>query len=205
MKKHIMALALVLALALSTAACGTNPPPVSAPAASSAAAGAGSIKGTVADATMNTVTIQVPNGSEYTFPTEGVEVSGSDGLLLGDEITIQYTGTFDEGNQVQQVTVTAINVDTEGPNHTTGQPAAAAPTGDVKSLEGVIDEYDGGDTMLVADATGVDFLFPLAGADLHVGEEGFKVGDNVIVYYYGELVDNPDLQNVTVGEVKLAD
>lgn len=89
-----------------------------------------------------------------------------------------------------------------------GEPAPAsvpaAPAGDAKSLEGVIDQYDGS-TMMVADATGVDYLFSLDGADLHVGEEGFAEGDNVIVYYYGDLVEGPELQTVQVGEVKKAD
>lgn len=88
-----------------------------------------------------------------------------------------------------------------------GSSAAGSGAGDsqeVQSLQGTIEQYDG-DTMMIVDATGVDFLFSLEGADLHVGSEGFQVGDEVIVYYYGELVDQPDVQDVTVGEVKKAD
>lgn len=206
--KKVLVICLALVMILALAACGSTP-------SSSAAPAEGSVKGTVADATMNTLTLQAPNGQEYIFGTEGAEISSPEGLLVGDEVTVHYTGTLDESKTQQDVTVTEIFVDSEAdPNPPaasspapSSQPAApppAASTGDVKSFEGVIDKYDG-DTMIVADATGVDYLFPLDGADLHVGSEGFKEGDNVIVYYYGELVESPNLQNVQVGEVKKAD
>lgn len=222
MKKQALALlAAAAVLMVALAGCSSNSSssqPPSQPASQSASdsvsvpasqpdqsSAEGAIAGTLMDATMNTVIIQVPNGQEYAFATEGAEIDSPEGLLVGDEVTIYYTGTFVEGQQ-QDVTVTRILVTAS----VAGQGSSAAgddssdTTEEIKTLQGVIDIYDGGDTMTVADATGVDFVFPLEGADLHVGEAGFNVGDEVIIYYYGTLVDTDAVQDVTVGEVRLA-
>ncbi|NLW79106.1 MAG: hypothetical protein GXY32_06820 [Ruminococcaceae bacterium] len=221
MKKQafsLLAVAAVLVMAL--AGCSSTssssqpaPQPASQPASEPASqpeqgSEEGAIAGTLVDATMNTATIQTPDGKEYAFTTEGAEIDSPEGLLIGDAVTIYYTGTFVDGQLQQDVTVTRILVTESVAGQGSSTPAAAggsnSDTEEVKTLQGVIDVYDGGDTMTVADATGVDFVLPLAGADLHVGEEGFAEGDEVIVYYTGTLVDTDAVQDVTVGEVRLA-
>ena len=177
----------------------------------------GTTKGVVTDSSMNTVTIEVPNGSEFTFPIEGAEISGGDSVETGDEITIFYTGKFDEKNPTQDVKVTKIQIDNkaaesksetadpkkegskpEDPKKDDPAPAQPTTSGEQQFL-GVVDKVGTDGTMLVSNPGGLDLLFDVSSAKV---EGSFKEGDNVIVFYKnGDLVDTDQLQKVEVTKV----
>ena len=175
----------------------------------------GTTKGLVTETSMNTVTIQVPNGSEFTFSIEGVEITGGDSIEDGDEITIFYTGKFDEKNSAQDVKVTKIQIDNkakeskpeaskpkeeqpkkEDPKPSTpSQPASS----DEQQFIGVIDAIGNDGTMQIANPGGLDLLFDVSSAKV---DGGLKVGDSVIVFYKnGDLVDTDQLQKIEVTKV----
>lgn len=175
----------------------------------------GTSSGIVTDSSMNTVTIETPNGSEFTFPIEGAEISDNGSIEDGDEITLFYTGKFDDTKPVQDVKVTKIQIDKkveaktedshkeekkEDPKPADPAPAAqpAQSGSNEQTLLGVVDIASDGSTITVSNPGGVDFKFDVKQANL---EGTFAVGDNVIVYYEGDLVDKPDVQNVKVNKI----
>ena len=124
-KRRILIVTLIFMLVMACAACSKpEPAPEPAPVAEAPVESDGSLRGTVVDASMSTVTVQVPNGSEFTFGIDGVEVSSPKGLLIGDEITIHYIGSFDDSAQVQSAKVSGIFVEAEAE----AKPAPAATT-----------------------------------------------------------------------------
>lgn len=58
---------------------------------------AGSSKGTVLDASMNTVMIVDAAGDTLTFSTVDADKSGLDGLLIGDTVEVSYEGEYMPG------------------------------------------------------------------------------------------------------------
>ncbi len=85
MKKSFIAAIAVLGLA---ACAGTTPK---------------SVKGTVADASMNTVTIKTGGGETLTFSTMDADKSGVDGLLLGAPICVEYKGKLTEATPATKI------------------------------------------------------------------------------------------------------
>lgn len=175
------------------AACGgagSSAAPSSSAPASSAPAAEGTIQGTVVDATMGSVTIQVPNGSEYTFNTEGAEISSPEGILLGDTITVHYVGQFKESQQDQDVSVSSIFVDAEG--------AAQAPATDEEGfISGTIVDASMS-TLKIATSAGAQYQFATEGATVN---GSLVVGETVAIKYTGVLDTTTEQQSVAVNTI----
>ena len=60
----------------------------------------GSSKGTVLDASMNTVMVVDAAGDTLTFSTVDADKSGLDGLLIGDTVEVSYEGEYVPGMPV---------------------------------------------------------------------------------------------------------
>ncbi|RGZ00101.1 hypothetical protein [Clostridium sp. AM58-1XD] len=56
------------------------------------------ITGTVIDAAMNSIIIKTDDGEELAFSKEDAKVELKDGLLIGIEVTLTYTGEIKDGN-----------------------------------------------------------------------------------------------------------
>ena len=80
------------------------------------------LRGTIRDAAMYTLTVETDNGTTYTFSTDGVVLTaGNTGILLGNPVTVEYTGDLSSG----EFTVLSITV-TDGESTTETEPDAAA-------------------------------------------------------------------------------
>ena len=67
------------------------------------------ITGTLIDAAMSTLILETDSGEDYIFAKENPDISGlSDGLTLGNRITLTYTGTLN-GTDTSDVNVIAIS------------------------------------------------------------------------------------------------
>lgn len=95
------------------------------------------LRGTVKDATMNTLTVQGEDNREYYFVTEGVNIStGETGIVIGNPVTVSYHGKLDLNASVQEVellsiTVTDSSLNTENPEPTTGETEPSPPSASV--------------------------------------------------------------------------
>lgn len=95
------------------------------------------LRGTVKDATMNTLTVQGEDSREYYFGTEGVNIStGETGIVIGNPVTVSYHGKLDLNASVQEVellsiTVTDSSLNTENPEPTTGETEPSPPSASV--------------------------------------------------------------------------
>ena len=79
------------------------------PATTAAAKEESTITGTLLDAAMSTLILETDDGEEYMFEKDNPDVSGlSDGLSIGDRITLTYTGSLSEGD-ASDVSVIAIS------------------------------------------------------------------------------------------------
>lgn len=82
------------------------------------------LRGTVKDATMNTLTVQGEDNCEYYFGTDGVNIStGKTGIVIGNPVTVSYHGELDSNVSVQEVELLSITVTDANPNT---PPATAA-------------------------------------------------------------------------------
>lgn len=60
--------------------------------------------GTIADATMNTVTVKAKNGdTTHTFTTQEADMSEANGLLLGAPVVVEYKGCLKEATPALKV------------------------------------------------------------------------------------------------------
>ena len=79
-----------------------------------------SLRGTVEEAAMNTLTVRGEDGKSYRFHTEDVEITtGEHGILIGDPVTVTYYGTLDAALMMQEVEIVSISVtdqEMENPN-----------------------------------------------------------------------------------------
>ena len=214
-KRIVVLVSVIMLLIVSCVAC-------SKPAATpeTAPPSDGSIRGIVADATSSTVTIQVPNGSEFTFGIEGVEISSSKGLLIGDDITIHYMGEFDDSTQVQAVKVSGIFVEAEAAGTaapaTPSKPAPSkpAPTAPLtgpdsglpadadKEMVATVDQINGDNTFFASDTTGVDYRFSLAGVVVESSDGTVHEGDTISIYYTGPIEATDKVQSkITISKI----
>ena len=75
------------------------------------------LRGTVKDATMNTLTVQGEDNHEYYFGTDGVNIStGKTGIVIGNPVTVLYHGELDSNVSVQEVELLSITVTDANPN-----------------------------------------------------------------------------------------
>lgn len=70
------------------------------------------LKGTVEDSTMSTLTVAAENGQSYVFQKEGIEIkTGQSGILIGNPVAVTYCGDLDEGKTQQDVRIITIEVE----------------------------------------------------------------------------------------------
>ena len=129
--KRLALLALTLAAALTACApAAVEESPLPGPAESQAPAPAETaaphtLRGTIADASMNTLTVETEDGARYMFHIDGAEIDAPGGLLLGGAVSVTYLGTLTGGAEVQDVEVTALTAETPAPAPTpTAEPTA---------------------------------------------------------------------------------
>lgn len=159
-------------------------------ASSSSAIAENSIDGTVYDAAMNTLSIETGNGARYVFSTEGALIeAGGDGLVIGDSVTVYYTGDLVEGQEAQTVTVTRVVV-------------TSLPAQQDQSVVGVVTDATM-NTLTIELANGATYTFSTGDAEMDTGADGLLVGDTVTVYYQGELAVDQQVQTVTVTRVEV--
>lgn len=118
-------LAVLYAAAEITAFVQGGPPGPSAAGSSGRDAGLRVLRGTVEDATMNTLTVRGEDGERYAFGTEGVAITaGKDGLLIGAPVTLTCRGALDASLPAQNVEILSVTVgDKEAePGETPGPP-----------------------------------------------------------------------------------
>lgn len=122
MKNRIMLMMLFAALVFTLTACQKNPSAAPAETETTLAqeeetTGApedqeeaeSTITGTLIDAAMSTLILETDSGEDYIFAKENPDISGlSDGLTLGNRITLTYTGTLN-GTDTSDVNVIAIS------------------------------------------------------------------------------------------------
>ncbi len=69
------------------------------------------LSGTIAYATMHTITILADDSKTYTFEKDAEKLTvGKDGILIGCPATVDYYGTLDEALEMQRVQVKRITV-----------------------------------------------------------------------------------------------
>lgn len=69
------------------------------------------LRGTVKDATRNTLTVLGEDNREYYFETDGVNISaGKTGIMTGNPVTVSYYGKLDSNVSVQEVELLSITV-----------------------------------------------------------------------------------------------
>lgn len=135
-----------------------------------------SIIGTVTDATMNTLILQLDNGELIQFSTEDADKSGLHKLLIGDRITVVYTG-FIYGTSTENVMVVRLT------------------SPDIYTVEGEIVDAAMNSIQIRTD-DGRDLNFVTENAD-KTEVDGLLIGRRVVVYYTGEVI-NENTDKTTV-------
>lgn len=79
----------LMAGSLMLASCGHNAPK--------------ELVGTIADASMNTLTVATPERT-VTFTTQNADMQQAEGLLLGSPVTVEYRGKLTDANTALKVT-----------------------------------------------------------------------------------------------------
>ena len=98
------------------------------------------LTGIIQDATMNTLAIQTPDGTIYSFDTDGVSISaGSTGLEIGNPVTLLYQGKLDESAATQSVTIQSITVqDAASTVVATASPTSVPSTDPVQMAKSIL-------------------------------------------------------------------
>lgn len=137
------------------------------------------VEGTVIDATMNTVSILSDEQENMTFATEGAEIeTAGDGIVIGDVVTIHYTGELAEGEEVQTATVDRIvvvkNMIDEALNDVTNTVSGKITDATMNSVT-------------ISAADGNQYTFMTDGAEVGGAAEGLEIGKDITISYIGEL------------------
>lgn len=149
------------------------------------------ITGLVADGTsMHILQLETADGKLYLFATEGVEVvAGDEGLLIGEEVKVTYTGTLKEDttNTATKIVMLAyLDVD---------------ETLDAKHLEGYIIDITG-NTIIVDMTDGHEFTF-IVNENRLAGENALKVSDAIRVYYTGEYTPDSSRHEIQIVDIEV--
>lgn len=142
---------------------------------SNALDGERAIGGAIEDATMNTITIKTIAGGTYSFTKENASVEVGNGLLIGENVTIYYTGTLQDA---QNQTAEAVRITDEAT--LTGKITDATMNTITIGIEG-------------------DKVFSFGTEDASVeAADGLLIGETVTIYYTGDLDAEAEVQTVTV-------
>lgn len=130
---------------------------------------------------MGTLKLRTEDGRTYEFDKSGAQVSaGSDGLTIGDPVTVTYTGSLEPEKTAQHVEVIAI----------TEQDAALSVTGTVEDALM--------STLVIRAEDGCRYEFDKSNAQIRDGGNGIHIGDTVMVTYTGTQEAALMAQKVTV-------
>lgn len=70
-----------------------------------------SIAGNVNDLAEDTIELMTADGHIFRFTSTGVDTTApADGIMIGDTITVYYTGTLDESLDIQTVNIIRMEV-----------------------------------------------------------------------------------------------
>lgn len=172
--------------------------------------------GVVTEAAMNSLVIEAPDGTTYSFSKDDDTKFSGDGLLLGDTVEVQYKGEYEKGMPADSITITkkADSADdsktddtkdssTESQNSSSGQ---KSPDSDLQNKDHV--QPAGYFSGTVVDATmnavvvdagdGQTVTFKKDGSTSVVGD--LVIGAVVNVAYSGDLAANPTALDITISQ-----
>ncbi len=160
------------------------------------------IHGTILESDGSTLVLQPDGGgAALTFLVADADGSEANGLVVGDDVTVTYTGTI-SGTDTSGVTVTKLSqstADAHSQQTATSAPAipahATPPTNEEQTIYGTI-TYSDGATLTIVTPDQLTYSFHVAGADANEAN-GLGEGDGVHVYYVGTL-SGQDASNVRV-------
>ena len=185
--KKILALLLAGAVILGVSACNKKDDQPAAPGEMEAAEKL--VQGSVTDATMNTLVIDAGGDKIVTFSTEDADKTAADGIMIGDEVSVYYTGTLKTGandvNKAIRIEKEEAPVDEEDDAEGTAISATASLAEGEDMVEGIIDDASM-NTLTMITTDGVTVSFSTMEAD-KTGADGLTIGTAVRVYYEGEL------------------
>lgn len=131
-----------------------------------------SVEGTVEDATMNTLTLKVEDGTSYSFTTSNAYVVGKDGIRVDQKATVTYIGDV-EDTDPNPLAVKIVMED----SYNTPEAELNAFSGEVAQIEE--------DSIVLESADGDFYTFVSEDLDF----SSYKVGDNVQIFYTGTITE----------------
>lgn len=131
-----------------------------------------SVEGTVEDATMNTLTLKVEDGTSYSFTTSNAYVVGKDGIRVDQKATVTYIGDV-EDTDPNPLAVKIVMED----SYNTPEAELNAFSGEVAQIEE--------DSIVLQSADGDFYTFVSEDLDF----SSYKVGDNVQIFYTGTITE----------------
>lgn len=72
------------------------------------------LNGVIADGSMNNIVVTTATGQNYTFSTEGADMSQANGLLIGAPVEVEYKGKLKEGTPALKVSANATYAEAVG-------------------------------------------------------------------------------------------
>lgn len=131
-----------------------------------------SMEGTVEDATMNTLTLKVEDGTSYSFTTSNAYVVGKDGISVDKKATVTYVGDA-EDTDPNPLAVKVVMEDSYG-----------TPEAELNAFSGEVAQIE--DSSIVLESVDGDF-YTFVSEDLDFSS--YKVGDTVQIFYTGTITE----------------
>lgn len=131
-----------------------------------------SVEGIVEDATMNTLTLKVEDGTSYSFTTSNAYVVGKDGIRVDQKATVTYIGDVEDTDP----NPLAVKIVMEDSYNT--------PEAELNAFSGEVAQIEEGSIVLES-ADGDFYTFVAEDLDL----SSYKVGDTVQVFYTGTITE----------------
>ncbi len=162
------------------------------------------VTGNILESDGATLVIQPDDGSAaLTFNIVAADATGADGLVVGDDVTVYYTGAIDK-DDTSGVTVTRLSQDaSQVRSHAAAalaDPPEPTTTGHTShAVSGTITYCDGA-TLTMNTTANLPLSFMISGADA-TGANGLAEGSQVTVYYTGDL-RGTDTSGVTVTKLE---
>ncbi len=127
-------------------------------------------EGTVVDATMNTLILEV-DGEEYTLDTANAYIVGKNGILVDNQCKVSYLGFLDDDPIVTKVVM---------------EDSYDAPEAEINAFIGTVAQVgQEGDSIVLETASGDFFTF--VNSDIDFG--AYKEGQTVQITYNGSIGD----------------
>lgn len=130
------------------------------------------VEGTVADATMNTLTLTTDDGDSYTFTTSNAYVVGQEGILVDQKATVTYIGDVEDTDP----NPLAVKIVMEDSYNT--------PEADLNAFSGEVAQIEG-DSIVLKSADGDFYTFVSEDLDF----SSCKLGDTIQIFYTGMVTE----------------